>query len=259
MCTVTVYQNDTGLLVTMNRDEARTRGEELPPTYHQREADPRWLGPLDGETRGTWIGVNEHGLVACLLNRYQNYATATLPKHPQSRGSIVPGVLRNHNVASAEAWLMSDDFNPDCFPPFTLLLLEPGRGLRLDWTGEGPLEQTPLDRPWAMISSSFFDPDRVLPWRTDAFTAWRDGGATATYGLPDFHRYQPEGLAALSPLMARDISCTRSITQVRVGTSAPIIRLHHGPVSDGRIDWSRFEHPWTLPPHTSAGGPRDAP
>ncbi len=63
MCTVTVNQDDAGFLVTMNRDEARSRGSEVSPKHHQPANTPDWLAPLDSDTGGTWMGVNEFGTV----------------------------------------------------------------------------------------------------------------------------------------------------------------------------------------------------
>lgn len=68
MCTVTVHRSANRLLVTMNRDEARDRAPEVPPAIHHN--DVNWLAPSDSARGGTWIGVNDRGVVACLLNGY---------------------------------------------------------------------------------------------------------------------------------------------------------------------------------------------
>jgi uncharacterized protein with NRDE domain len=78
MCTVTVLRSPERLLLTMNRDERRTRGEELAPRKAGGGSSPAWIGPADGAKGGTWFGANDRGIMACLLN-----ATAGTPARPR--------------------------------------------------------------------------------------------------------------------------------------------------------------------------------
>ena len=55
------------LVVAMNRDEFYDR-PSLPPAV--RTAPTRLVAPRDARAEGTWIGVNERGVVAALSNRY---------------------------------------------------------------------------------------------------------------------------------------------------------------------------------------------
>jgi uncharacterized protein with NRDE domain len=93
MCTAVLRWDRDGVLVAMNRDERRDRADELPPRIDDG-GPTRLLAPRDSERGGTWIGANEFGLVALLLN---GYVTGDLdligrPDVP-SRGTIVPGLL----------------------------------------------------------------------------------------------------------------------------------------------------------------------
>ena len=81
MCTLTVSRDAERLRVTMNRDEARSRAEEHPPTRTAEGGSPPILCPRDGQRGGTWIGVNGAGLVGCLLNLYE----AENPDAPPAR------------------------------------------------------------------------------------------------------------------------------------------------------------------------------
>ena len=90
MCTVTLLPYDDGFRLACNRDERRDRLPALPPTSHacgNRTA----TFPVDPAGGGTWIGVNDAGLVATLLN--QTRFGDARPITAQSRGLIVPLVM----------------------------------------------------------------------------------------------------------------------------------------------------------------------
>lgn len=212
MCTVTLHTDDAGLLVTMNRDEARGRAPELPPRLGRTPSGTAWLGPRDGARGGTWIGVNGDGLVACLLNRY---AAGEVPDpDAPSRGELVPEAMAHPTLAEARDWAMTV-LDPAPYPPFTLLLAGQSEGCAIAWDGHArSLEALPT--PWAMVTSSWFDPDAVAAWRARAFDVWREAGCPLAGALPAFHVLQPPGEAFFAPLMDRGVSCTRSITQVEV-------------------------------------------
>jgi hypothetical protein len=96
----------------------------------------RWCGlsaraaimPVDPESQGTWIGVNDVGLIATLLN--VNIHTAQSPEsiaptdghRVQSRGTIIPRLLACDEVdAAVESVRTLDPFD---FSPFRLVLLD---------------------------------------------------------------------------------------------------------------------------------------
>jgi uncharacterized protein with NRDE domain len=69
MCTLAIYFRvfaDCPVVVAANRDEYLDRAA-LPPTSLGDR--PRIIGGKDLRASGTWLGINEHGLVAGLLNR----------------------------------------------------------------------------------------------------------------------------------------------------------------------------------------------
>src|SRR5215831_17491846 len=95
MCTVTIVPHAEGVRVLCNRDEKRTRAQALTVGEHRVGGQYAWF-PIDPDSGGTWIGINDCGLVAVLLNR-----TTGAHSHPArssgamltSRGLIVPRVL----------------------------------------------------------------------------------------------------------------------------------------------------------------------
>jgi uncharacterized protein with NRDE domain len=66
----------------MNRDDLADRPEAAPAEWPS--AKPAFVAPKDLQAGGTWIGVNDHGVIACLLNRYD-----AAPAGHISRRSIV--------------------------------------------------------------------------------------------------------------------------------------------------------------------------
>lgn len=229
ICTVTLHSDPSGLVVTMNRDEARTRGAESAPVLAQAGTGVYWLAPRDSDSGGTWMGLNDRGLVACLLNRYHD-ANVPPASGRHSRGDLVPQALAHATLAAARAWL---ETNVDLCPyaPFTLVLADRCARHALAWDGRAAA-WSDLPAPWALVTSSFFEPERVLPWRQHAFNAWLAQGAPSAGPWPGFHVLQPEGEAFCAPLMSRAVSCTRSITQAVLAPGAPW-QLRYAPV-DGQ-------------------------
>ena len=91
MCTLTIVPFDEGVRLVCNRDERRTRATALAPESHETQTGTA-IYPIDPESGGTWIGANESGLVAALLNRTPGRARVSRLT-PVSRGIIVPALL----------------------------------------------------------------------------------------------------------------------------------------------------------------------
>ena len=98
MCTVSIVPVSDGCRVVCNRDERRTRAAAQPPRAFPTEVS--WATyPRDPVSGGTWIGVNDDGLVVALLNR--TVAGSEPRVLPPSRGSIVPTLLSCPSIARA--------------------------------------------------------------------------------------------------------------------------------------------------------------
>jgi uncharacterized protein with NRDE domain len=113
MCTLAIYYRsfaDYPVVIAANRDEYLAR-PALPPTLLC--AEPRIIGGKDLQASGTWLGLNEHGVVAGLLNR-RNGEAANDPAL-RSRGLLCLDALRQPNAAAAAAFVgrqRGDDYNP---------------------------------------------------------------------------------------------------------------------------------------------------
>lgn len=222
MCTLTLRRSGRGYLLTMNRDERLERAPEEPPGLHE-QGRVRWAGPLDGAGRGSWIGLNEFGVTAALLNRYPDLEGDTEPEPPSSentasrpsRGRIIPLLLGQGRGRQVLNWL-GGPFDPSPYDRFTLLVAWPGGARLFLWKGAGTLVAREAAKPWEWLSSSSWRQPEVLEWRRRLFDEWLATGEAFRGPLPTYHLHQTSGYEAWSPLMRRDYAATRSITQVEV-------------------------------------------
>ena len=179
MCLLVVVSRldrDTPLVVGANRDERLDRPAVPATVLH--DAAPRILGGRDEEAGGTWLAVNEHGVVAGLTNR-----PAPEGRDParRSRGEL-PLALAMHRDAAAAVDDFVTHFNPADYNPAWLLVGDRTSLFALDMTAGsrpvaealGPgvhiLENNPLHEPSPKA-------DNV---RTLLGTASRNGGDPVT-------------------------------------------------------------------------------
>jgi uncharacterized protein with NRDE domain len=112
MCTLAIYFQATDsypVVIAANRDEFLERPASPPTTLSER---PWIVGGKDLRAGGTWLGINQYGMVAGLLNR-----RSETPANPRlrSRGLLCLDALK---CASAEAaarlveGLSGGDYNP---------------------------------------------------------------------------------------------------------------------------------------------------
>lgn len=228
MCTVTIHRNEDGILATMNRDEALTRAPELRPQIVYAGPGVRMIAPSDGERGGTWMGVNNHGVVACLLNAYQP-GESLLPDTSgrfRTRGEIVAGLLSAGDGAAVQRWLRSS-LDPHAYPSFTLMVATLLETVCYEWLGDAPPKVETLMDEWILRSSSGWDSEDVRRWRERRFAEWRGDGEAKFGTLPSFHLLRDPGHEERSPLMRRAWSATRSITQARVLPASGRVELKY--------------------------------
>jgi hypothetical protein len=247
MCTVTIFRGPDSTLVTMNRDEARGRAAESPPALVSGAGGPSWLAPTDGEKGGTWFGVNDRGIVACLLNAYVpgDLALYGRPDVP-SRGTIIPELL-GREPDHAVSWLR-DEFDPSPYPSFTVVLTTPKTALSYAWRLDSGVTTSEVGDGWSMVTSSLWRTQDVVPWRHRRFDQWLDTGSPTTNGLPGFNLLVVPDKKEWSPFTTRSFSMTRSITQAEVKTARSSARMRYW-LRDGEnaIDPARPSATHTLP------------
>ncbi len=78
---------DAPLIVGANREEAYARGGTPPQVMDDRV---RFVAGLDPAAGGTWLGLNEHGVLVAVTNA----AKSQVPPQPRSRGLLVRDLLQ---------------------------------------------------------------------------------------------------------------------------------------------------------------------
>jgi hypothetical protein len=120
MCTVVLLrrpQTPWPLLLAANRDELRSRPWR-PPARHWPDR-PEVVAGLDVQAGGSWLGVNDDGVVAAVLNRVGSLGPAI---GKRSRGELVLEALDHATAAAAANALMH--LNPEAYRPFNLLVAD---------------------------------------------------------------------------------------------------------------------------------------
>jgi len=111
MCTIIIVSRileETPLLLAANRDEDLSRPAAPPALLDDR--NPKVVAPRDLQAGGTWLGINAHGLLAAITNRFDGPRDATR----RSRGELVFEALEHATPgAAAEAIAAHDagDYN----------------------------------------------------------------------------------------------------------------------------------------------------
>lgn len=120
MCTLALYFglfDNAPLLVAANRDEHYDRPSAEP---FFSNTSPKILAGRDLRAGGTWLGVNEYGLVVGILNRRVNgdpLPQATL----RSRGLLSMDLLAHKSAAAAAASFTAHD---SAYNPFTVMFAD---------------------------------------------------------------------------------------------------------------------------------------
>jgi hypothetical protein len=233
VCTVTIVPYDDGFRLVCNRDERRDRPEAIPPT-DRRLPHRTAIYPQDPVGGGTWVGVNDAGLAAALLNRSVNAGAPAGERPLRSRGLIIPPLLDAGSVA--EAADLAADLDPALFNPFRVVVLQP----MVAWvlTSDGvtlSVERPDVTRPLMLTSSSLGD-ELVFAARHRLFerlvirheNAWLQGQA-------DFHDHQWPGRGEISVRMERPDARTVSRTIVDVTSRGIELDYHPLGLADGIV------------------------
>lgn len=120
MCTVVVLRRPEAswpLLLAANRDELSSRPWRLPARHWPDRPDV--TAGLDVEAGGSWLGINDYGVVAAVLNRVGSLGPA---ENKRSRGELVLDAL-DHADARAAAEALGD-VDPNAFRPFNLIIAD---------------------------------------------------------------------------------------------------------------------------------------
>ncbi len=120
MCTVVLLRrptHDWPLILAANRDEQLTRPWK-PPARHWPDR-PDVVAGLDELAHGTWMGLNDTGVVACILNRH---GTLGPQEGKRSRGELVLEALDHADANDAAAALR--DVSLRAYRPFNMVIAD---------------------------------------------------------------------------------------------------------------------------------------
>ena len=120
MCTLVMLRRPEArwpLIVAANRDELSTRAWQAPARHWPDR--PEVVAGKDMTAGGTWLGVNDDGLFAAILNRPGTLGPAD---GKRSRGELVLEAL-DHAEAKVAAEALQD-LNPESYRPFNLVIAD---------------------------------------------------------------------------------------------------------------------------------------
>ena len=105
------------IIVAANRDEHYNRPSAPPALWHTK---PQILAGRDLVAGGTWLGVNEHGLLVGVLNR-PSVGDADLLRTRRSRGLLCRDLLELKTADAAAELVITDKLK---YQPFTLVFAD---------------------------------------------------------------------------------------------------------------------------------------
>jgi uncharacterized protein with NRDE domain len=141
---------DFPVLVAANRDEHYDRPSAAP---HVWSTKPSILAGKDLLAGGTWLGINEHGLLVGILNRRSNGESVPLLKsHTRSRGLLCLDILSFKSAAAACAFINRHE---EIYQPFTVVFVDPSEAWIAHNIGQ-KIEIRKLDEGLHVYSSADF-------------------------------------------------------------------------------------------------------
>jgi hypothetical protein len=149
MCTVVTLRrpgHNWPLLLAANRDEMQGRPWS-PPGRHWPDR-PAIRAGIDHEAGGSWLGVNDHGVVVAILNRRGSLGAA---EGKRSRGELVLRALDAPSAAAAMADLCTVD--AAAYRSFNMAVADASEGYWLKGMGDGRIEANPLPEGIGMLTA----------------------------------------------------------------------------------------------------------
>ena len=148
MCTLVILrrpENDWPLILAANRDERIDRAWH-PPARHWDDRENVVAG-ADAVAGGTWLGLNDSGLVAGVMNREGSLGPVP---DKRSRGELVLEALDHADADQAAMHLSQIDGT--AYRPFNLLIADNRDAFWLKSTGSGPVSSAPIPIGVSMLT-----------------------------------------------------------------------------------------------------------
>lgn len=149
MCTLVILRrpgHDWPVLIAANRDEMLDRAWRGPDRYWADRPDV--IAGLDELAGGTWLGVNDYGVAAGILNRKGSLGPA---ENKRSRGELVLEALDHADAGSAAESLAY--LNSGAYRPFNLVVADSEEAFWLRHDGKGPIRFEEIPPGLSMITA----------------------------------------------------------------------------------------------------------
>jgi hypothetical protein len=155
MCTLVILRRpgeDWPVIIGANRDEMVGRAWRKPARHWADR--PEVVAGLDELAGGSWLGVNDHGVVAGILNRVGTLGPAA---GRRSRGELVLEALDHADALAASEALA--DLDPAAYRSFNLVLADNTEAFWIRHVGETAreVEIRPIKPGLSMIASGELD------------------------------------------------------------------------------------------------------
>jgi uncharacterized protein with NRDE domain len=153
MCTLAILrrpEHQWPVVIGANRDEMIDR-PALPPGRHWPDRAEIVAG-LDLLAGGSWLGINDWGVAAAILNRQGSLGPAG---GLRSRGELVLEALEHADAVAAAAALVHLD--PAAYRSFNLIVADNRDAFWLRHDGTGRIDTHPLDEGFSLIAAGDID------------------------------------------------------------------------------------------------------
>ena len=238
MCTLVLLRrpgHEWPLILGANRDEMVDRPWRAPGRHWVDR--PNVVAGLDELAGGSWLGVNDEGVIAAMLNRVGTLGPAA---GKRSRGELVLDALDHADAVAAAAALA--DIEPTAYRPFNLLVADNRDAFWLAHRGNGPVAMARVSDGLHMLTARELDDpasDRIRRYRgrftaaaapdpsNDDWQAWQEllGDAVPGDGEPPesaMRFARPDGFATVSSALVALPALGRKIQPVgRFASIAP--------------------------------------
>lgn len=182
MCTLAILRRPGHawpLILAGNRDEMRSRPWTSPGRHWSDR--PEIVAGRDDLAGGSWIGLNDHGVVACVLNRRGTLGPA---QGKRSRGELVLDALDFADARDAADMLANLDGS--AYRPFNMVVADDRDAFWVRALGDGAPEVNPvpagvslltaydLDDPASPRIAHYLPKFRMAPAPDPASGDWRE-------------------------------------------------------------------------------------
>jgi len=179
---------------------------------------------VDGERGGTWIGVNDQGVAACVVNRYPEPAPAP---GRISRGLLLASLLDVRTCR--EALRRIEAANLDRYAPCHIACFEPGAPVLIVTLDGRGADLATWARPGLVLVSSATDQAAAEAARRVLFDTVAGGRGLDAEALDRLHGSHLPDRGPLSVCMHREDAETVSSTRIVVRGDAAELRYTPGP------------------------------